>query len=203
MHQWGCCVPSRLTSTTLGGLPSLPSRQFTKFQQTSWACYEQDLSLYIYFNLFYAFSPLMSLCLVEGPIPPTWEKKISKKNTNKIKWEDPYAIRTWEVVLVHHNRQAQVNWKQSKGGLLLPSFATMSLDATLLFSANGRPIPPHFPLLRIYFSLRSTSVGYHPQELKIAKQYSKLNWKEYDTYIYFFTKNSLNRLIRKFFLLFN
>jgi hypothetical protein len=34
-------------------------------------------------------------------------------------------------------------------------------------------------LLRIYFSLRSTSVGHHPQELKIAKRYSKLNRKEY------------------------
>jgi hypothetical protein len=83
LHQWGCCMPSHLTSTTLGGLPSLPSRQFTKFQQTSWACYEQDLSLYIYFNLFYAFSPLMSLCLVEGPIPPTRGKKNSKKKKKK------------------------------------------------------------------------------------------------------------------------
>jgi hypothetical protein len=56
----------------------------------------------------------------------------------------------------------------------------MSVDATLLFpEMKTYPIPPHFPLLRIYFSLRSTIVGYHPQELKIAKQYSKLNRKEY------------------------
>ncbi len=87
---------------------------------------------------------------------------------------------TKQVVLVHRNRQTQVNWKQSKGAhscLLLP---TMSLDATLLFPETKKDLSRRiFPLLRIYFSLRSTSVGYHPQELKIAKQYSKLNTKEY------------------------
>jgi len=162
------CRPSDFN--TLGGyffcLPTI-----YQISTTSWACYEQDLFILCFFS-FGEF-----VFWLKAPISATWGKKKLKL---KKKREYPNAIRTCQVVLVHHNRQTQVNWKQSKGALALAFFCHYELWCHIAFSGNERPIPPHFPLLRIYFSLRSTSVGHHPQELKIAKRYSKLNRKEYD-----------------------
>lgn len=126
------CAVVRLTSTHQGGT-SLPSDNLTNFQQQVGLVMSKTcLYILFIFYLFYAFSPLMSLCLVESPIPPTWEKNIRKNKRERVY---PNAIRTYEqVVLVYHNRQNPSELKTIQRGLALAFFCpTMSLDATLLF----------------------------------------------------------------------
>lgn len=136
----------------------MPSDNLTNFQQQVGLVMSKTcLYILFIFYLFYAFSPLMSLCLVESPIPPTWEKNIRKNKRERVY---PNAIRTYEqVVLVYHNRQNPSELKTIQRGLALAFFCpTMELRCHIAFSGNKRAIPPHFPLLWIYFSLRSTSV---------------------------------------------
>jgi hypothetical protein len=125
------------------------------------------VSIYIYIYLFYAFSPLMSLCWGWKPHPTHMGKKYKKKEEKeciRMQYEE-HTNKLFLSTIIDKPKWIENNPKGFVPScLLLPLWA---LDATLLFpDTKTYPIPLHFPLLRIYFSLRSTSVGYHPQELK-------------------------------------
>ncbi len=174
LHQWGCCVPSVWLQHTRGLLLCLLT--IYQISTTSWACYEQDLSLYIYLFLLCFFSFGEFVFWLKAPSQPHGKKN----NNNKFKEKESIRMQYEHAKLFLSITIDKPKWiENNPKGLALAFFCHYELWCHIAFSRNERPIPPHFPLLRIYFSLRSTSVGHHPQELKIAKRYSKLNRKEY------------------------
>lgn len=123
------CAVVRLTSNTLGGY-FFAFRQFNKFSTTSRACYEQDLSLYFIYSMLFL---LWWVCVwLKAPSHPHGKKILEKTNEKEcIRMQYEHTNKLFLSTTID---KTQVNWKQSKGGSLLPSFAALwSLDATLLF----------------------------------------------------------------------